>query len=267
MTLARRTKPNLARRHLQPEIMDQPDLDVGRHDQALAGLARINRLSRSADLLWPPIERLARELGRPLSLLDVATGAGDLPIALWRKARRAGLALTIAGCDISERAVEHARRRAELTGVPVRYFQRDVLADELVDGGTRRWDIVVSSLFLHHLEESQAVELLRRMNAAAERLAIVNDLRRCRAGYWLAYLGARVLSRSDVVHVDGPRSVEGAFTLDEAQNLCRQAGLGHVEAQCRWPFRYLLSWRPAAVPPVGKVTADSSGSHATASTP
>lgn len=258
MPLARRTKPTLARRHLQPEIMDQPDLDVGRHDQALTGLARINRLSRSADILWPPIRRLARELGeRPLTLLDVATGAGDLPIALWRKARRAGLELQIAGCDISERAVEHARRRAKRAGVPVHYFQRDALADELADGATRHWDVVVSSLFLHHLPEGQAVALLRRMSAAAERLVLINDLRRCPAGYWLAYIGARVLSRSDVVHVDGPRSVEGAFTLDEAVSLCRQAGLANIEAKRRWPCRYLITWKRAAIPPACEIAADS----------
>lgn len=266
MTLARRTKPTLARRHLQPEIMDQPDLDVGRHDQALAGLARINRLSRSADILWPPIRQLAGELGgRPLTLLDVATGAGDLPIALWLKARRAGLDLAIAGCDISERAVEHARRRAKQAGAPVHYFQRDALADDLVEGATRRWHVVISSLFLHHLNEGQAVALLRRMSTAAERLVLINDLRRCRAGYWLAYVGARVLSRSDVVHVDGPRSVEGAFTLDEAVNLCRQAGLDPIEAHRRWPCRYLLTWRGAATPSVDDASVAAARSPATAS--
>lgn len=268
MTLARRTKPTLARRHLQPEIMDQPDLDVGRHDQALAGLARINRLSRSVGIVWPPIRRLAMELGgRPLTVLDVATGAGDLPIALWRKARRAGLDLAIAGCDISGRAVDHARRRAKRADVPVHYFQHDALADELADGATRRWDVVVSSLFLHHLEEDQAVALLRRMSLAAERLVLINDLRRCRAGYLLAYVGTRLLSRSDVVHVDGPRSVEGAFALGEAANLCRQAGLNHVEARRCWPCRYLLSWRRATVAPVGEATAASSDSHAATSSP
>jgi 2-polyprenyl-3-methyl-5-hydroxy-6-metoxy-1,4-benzoquinol methylase len=250
MTLAGRTKPTLARRHLQAEIMDQPDLDVGRHDQALAGLARINWLSRSADILWPPIGQLAAEVGgRPLTLLDVATGAGDLPVALWRKARRAGLNLEVSACDISQRAVDHARRRAKQAGAPVRYFQRDVLADDLSDDATHRWDVVISSLFLHHLEEPQAVELLRRMNAAAEHLVLINDLRRCRAGYWLAYVGARLLSRSDVVHVDGPRSVEGAFTLDEARGLCRQAGLEPIDSHRRWPCRYLLTWRRAANPP------------------
>src|SRR5207302_6310066 len=83
---------NLQQRSLQPEIMDQPGLDEGRHVQALRGLERINFWSGSARILWAPIVRLVRQTGRSsLRLLDIAAGAGDVPIRLWRKARRAGL--------------------------------------------------------------------------------------------------------------------------------------------------------------------------------
>src|SRR5207248_3643048 len=50
----------LRRRRLRPEWMDQPGLDEGQHRQALRGLERINRLSGSARILWPPLARLAR---------------------------------------------------------------------------------------------------------------------------------------------------------------------------------------------------------------
>src|SRR5262249_61298949 len=81
----------------------------------------------------------------------------------------------------------------------------DVLREPLPAG----YDAVVCSLFLHHLSAEQAVGLLRRMAAAAGRLVLVNDLARGRAGYLLAYLGTRLLTRSPGVHFDGPRSVEG----------------------------------------------------------
>lgn len=230
----------LACRRLQPELIDQPGLDEARHDGALSALARINLLSGSAGILWPAVRRLAAETpSRPLTLLDVATGAGDLPIALWRKARRANVRLEIDACDISPRAIEHARRRAKQTGADIRFFQRDALADEFSD----RYDVVASSLFLHHLPEAAAVRLLAKMAAAARRLVLVNDLRRSSAGYWLAYVGSRLLTRCDVVHVDGPRSVEGAFSLPEARELCAQAGLAGARIQRRWPCRYLIAWR------------------------
>ena len=80
----------LRQRHRQAEIMDRPDLPAAQHGHALDGLGRINFFSRSAGILWRPLAQLSRELG-PLRILDVATGAGDVPVRLWRKATRAGL--------------------------------------------------------------------------------------------------------------------------------------------------------------------------------
>src|SRR5438128_111546 len=49
-------------------------------------------------------------------------------------------------------------------------------------------------------------------------------------------------SRSEVVHVDGPRSVEGAYTPEEALELAKRAGLRGATVRRSWPCRFLLSW-------------------------
>ena len=108
----------LARRNMQPEIMDQPDLDRARHLAALVGLAHVNWVSRSAGNVWGPIRSLARRDERqPLRLLDLASGGGDVSIGLARRARRHGLELEIVGYDLSPTAVEHARARAAELGI------------------------------------------------------------------------------------------------------------------------------------------------------
>ena len=99
---------DVRRRRREPEIMDQPDLDRVRHLQALRGLERINFWSRSATTVWGPLAALARQRRpEPVRVLDLATGAGDLPIRLWRLARRAGLNVRIDGCDLSPDAVTY----------------------------------------------------------------------------------------------------------------------------------------------------------------
>jgi SAM-dependent methyltransferase len=231
--------PSLSQRRRRPEVMDQPGLPAPRHDRALRGLARLNSWSGSARLLWGPLAQLARRAPRrPLRVLDLATGAGDVPVRLWRRARRGGLDLEIDACDISPVAVEHARRRAARAGAPVRFFVHDALCGPALGG----YDAAVCSLFLHHLSEDEAVLFLRRMAGAAERLVLVNDLERTRGGLALAYVATRLLTASDVVHTDGPRSVEGAFTREELQALAARAGLAGASVQRRWPFRLLLSW-------------------------
>jgi 2-polyprenyl-3-methyl-5-hydroxy-6-metoxy-1,4-benzoquinol methylase len=231
---------SLAQRRLQAEIIDDPGLDVQRHCQALRGLERINWLSGSARILWPALAELAGQTPqKAIRILDVATGAGDVPIRLWRKARRAGMHLKIMACDRSAQAVAFARERARQEGADVEFFEWDAFCGNF----PREPDVVMCSLFLHHLNQTQAVEFLGHMAAAARRLVLVNDLERSRAGFVLAYVGTRILSFSPVVHTDGPRSVEGAFTVDEARELAIRGGLEGCTVVRRWPCRYLLKWR------------------------
>lgn len=230
----------LSQRQRRPEIMDQPDLEVDRHIEALLGLARINFVSHSSGILWPDLAELARTMApRPPRVLDVATGGGDVPIRLWRRARRAGLDLHLEGCDISTIALEHARTNAATAGVPIRFFEYDARTGSSLTG----YDAILCSLFLHHLDEPQAIALLRRMADMASRLVLVNDLERVWTGLLAAHLATHLLTTSTVVRVDGPRSVEAAFTIAEARTLAQDAGLYGAQVFRRWPFRWLLRWR------------------------
>lgn len=219
--------------------MDDPALDRDEHHAALRGLARINRLSGADGILLPPIRALGAK--GSLSVLDLATGSGDVPIALHRRAGREGLKLSIRACDVSPRAVEAARGRAHRAGAPIDFF----VADALGDGSLPEADVVTSSLFLHHLDDADAARLLTRMQAAARRLVLINDLRRCARGLALAWLVPRLLTTSRVVHVDAVRSVEAGFTIDELRTLARNTGLEGAVVAPRFPARMLLTWRRA----------------------
>lgn len=229
----------LRQRNRQPEIMDDPHLDRESHLAALCGLRRINRISGSQRILARALFPLARRLGRPLRVLDIATGGGDIAVGLAVRAARLSLPIELHGCDVSERALSFARAHAAARGVSgIEFFPLDALVDPLPDG----YDILMCSLFLHHLSETHAEELLQRMGAAARHAVLVNDLRRTRLGHLLARAACRTLTRSQVVHVDGPLSVEAAFRIDEVLELARRAGLSGARVERCWPQRFLLSW-------------------------
>jgi SAM-dependent methyltransferase len=229
--------PDLRERHVAPEIMDSPSLDRERHLQALDALARVNLLSLTAGRLWREVVRLGRQRLEPVRVLDVACGGGDVLVEIARRAERVGLRVECVGCDLSAIALERATRRA--AGMPgVRFTRLDVLRDSLPEGH----HVVCSTLFLHHLGREAAVQLLAAMAQAALRVVSVQDLRRTRLGYLLARASLAVLTRSDVARSDGPTSVAAALTLDEARQLCRDAGLSGAAVQPCWPQRWLLRW-------------------------
>ena len=231
----------LGERNRQPEWMDQPGIDAAAHDQALQGLRRINAISGAVGSLFTPIQALAVALNHcsPLRILDVACGGGDNTVALAERCRKQGLAVVIDGCDRSPQAVAIASRQAAGGSSGGTFFQADVLMDPL----PADYDVIVCSLFLHHLEDADAIELLRRLGQSSRHLVLVNDLIRSPLGYGLAWVGCRLLSRSPIVHFDGPVSVQGAFRMDEALHLAARAGLDGATIQRSWPERFLLSWQ------------------------
>jgi 2-polyprenyl-3-methyl-5-hydroxy-6-metoxy-1,4-benzoquinol methylase len=236
---------SLQHRHRIDERMDDPSIDPREHDRALAGLERLNRWSRSHWLLWPWLVDEARTRnarGEALRVLDVATGSGDAPLALARRARAAGLSIEWTLADRSTHVLEVAARRAHEAGVAVRLVEADLFAGSIA---AERHDVVTCSLFLHHCGELEAPRALRAMADAAEHAVLLTDLERSRPGLLLAWAGSRVLTRSPVVHFDAVASVRGAFTLDEARAIADSAGLAGARFERTWPARWRMCWRRA----------------------
>ena len=224
-----------------PERMDDPSLDPERFIGSLNGLRLLNGVTGSARILWPELLAAAKATpSAPLRVLDVACGGGDVPIALSRRLRAHGLRVEIDGCDVNALAIQQAEQHAERQGVPANFFRLDVLKEAIPDG----YDVVMSSLFLHHLSGDQALVFLSKAAAAARGSVLIHDLVRCLPGLWLAQLGVRAMLCNDVCVHDGPRSVENAFTIDEVRRLALDAGLKGSRVETRFPYRLLLKWSP-----------------------
>jgi 2-polyprenyl-3-methyl-5-hydroxy-6-metoxy-1,4-benzoquinol methylase len=223
-------------RRLRPEVMDQPQLGAAEHIQALRGLRRLNLASGVAATLWREINRRLRPAsGKPLRLLDIASGGGDVPLSLWARAQKRCVQLEILGLDKSSTACDFAAARAQRDHANVTFQQHDVL-NQSIPGG---FDIVTCSLFLHHLEPGEVVRLLSNLAAAAQ-LIVVSDLRRNLRGYVLAHAASWLLTTSRVVHADAPQSVANAFSIAEMRRLCHEAGLHDAMIRKTWPCRMLI---------------------------
>ena len=233
------------------ELMDNPLLDSKEHVHALEGLARLNAVSGAARTVWRPIRRLYQQhfataggagyqpRPRAIRILDVACGSGDIALSLADIAANAGIEIRVDGCDISQVAVNNANERASRHGYDCKFFQLDALRDGL----PADYDVITNSLFMHHLSEEEAAGLLRKMCDATKALVVVHDLVRSPASLMLVTLACRTLTRSSVVHFDGPASVRAAFTPVELRAIAQRANVYDATVTDAFPCRMLLTWR------------------------
>lgn len=231
-----------------PELMDDPGLPEAEHLHALRALGTINAVSRTAAQLAAAVSSLvpAAHPG-PITVVDLACGGGDVTRSCARRLGRglAGRRIEMTGLDASSRALARARAdfardgRANRGGAcSVVFAERD-----LVTEGCPPCDIAISSLFLHHLHDHDAVALVRSLSAACRLGFVISDLVRSRLGLFLAVIGTGLLSTSRVARVDGPLSVRAARTCAEYRRLFAAAGLRDVTIRRTWPERVMITWR------------------------
>ena len=234
----------MIQRDRQPEMMDAPGLPDEAHQRALIGLARLNRVSGTAGGMYRRLRRYLPSGQSRIRVLDVASGAGDIPIACARKGQAEGLALELTLMDISEVAADEQRRRSHAAGVAVDCIVQDCLTQPLPGG----FDVITCSLFMHRLDDHQATRLLQSMQAAMPRAILISDLDRSMFNLGMVAVASRLLTRSTVVHGDGARSVRGAYTRSEFKSVAEQALLRPIQVEPFFPCQYIAVIDDETVP-------------------
>lgn len=211
-----------------PELMDAPDADRSELDRALGFIRKINRTmgGNSALIRW--LDRWTKDWpqDKPISLLDVATGSADVPLATRAWAAKRGLELRITGLDLHPTTLELAREFLDRSDPKladgITLVEGDALG--LVDRfGVESFDFVHAGLFLHHLKEINTLNVLRQMDQVCRMGVVWNDLVRSRAGFLAIHL--MTLGKPEMVRHDARVSVQAGFTKAEAMAIARRVGL------------------------------------------
>jgi SAM-dependent methyltransferase len=238
----------MQRLRASPELLDGDLADGAVLGGNLRDLRRINRLLGGVAISRAAVEALVkagllhgpgRAAGEPVRLLDVGTGAADIPAALLDAWPHDRPPLVVTAIDSRPEVIA-----ATLAAWPgLRRPGMDlVLADGLsLPFPDASFDIVHASLVLHHLDPEDAALLLREMARVSRFGVVVNDLTRG----WLPWAGGWVLlhlaTRNRFTRHDGPLSVRRAYLPCEARALIEGAGLDVIhEARAvlghRWAF-------------------------------
>ncbi|MDI3339236.1 MAG: methyltransferase domain-containing protein [Sphaerobacter sp.] len=200
----------------RPELLDLPGVDPADLRGNLADLTRVNRLLGGASLTRRALARLVDD--GPVRMLDIGTGAADIPAAAVAWSPHRGRALRVVGVDRSLPILRAARGVAP--HIPLAAADGRALPFR-----TDAFDVAHCSLVLHHLDPADAVPFLAEMARVARRGVIVNDLVRSRVGSAGAWLLAHLATRNPLTRHDAPLSARRAYTLAEIGDLMAAAGL------------------------------------------
>ncbi|MDO8345839.1 MAG: methyltransferase domain-containing protein [Cellvibrio sp.] len=228
---------NLNQRSNQTELMDDATISFDEFHDCLIELECINTLTLA---YRPTLHWLKRwvKTGEPLTILDVASGGGDMLRQIAKKwPARMTTGINLIGVDLNP----WSKKSAEFLSASVAPFCAYETANIFEFNSEKPVDIVISSLFTHHLTNTQIVEFLRWMDRHARKGWFINDLHRHALPYYFIKAATAIFSRNRLIRNDAAVSVARSFSVADWQNLIYRAGLdGRVCIQWYFPFRLCL---------------------------
>jgi 2-polyprenyl-3-methyl-5-hydroxy-6-metoxy-1,4-benzoquinol methylase len=206
-----------------PELLDLPHDSYARDELegTLNDLTLVNcHFGNGRAVLKHLAAMNAETTDEGFTVLDVATGAADIPITIAKWARQAGIRVGITAVDIDPFSIGFARKRSES-------FPEITLA--VADGfalpfANQRFDYVLCSKTAHHFTDEKVSQMIKEFSRVARRGYIIVDLRRSWIAYFLIYLLTRLFSRNRLSRSDGPLSVLKSFTPGELAVLASRSG-------------------------------------------
>ena len=215
----------LAERSDLPERMDAVGLDREVLARSLDRISAVTDRFGGCRAICREIVDL--DLDEPASVLDVGTGGLALPLDI--RSRLGSEVGRLVGIDVHPDVVwlaaEAARthRRSDPARGAIQVVQGDA---RRLPFPTASFDVVVSSLTLHHLDRPEATAMLAEMGRVAATKVVVWDLGRSLHGFIGATLFAHTVWRKDpLVSYDAPLSVRKAYRIPEVREMAIEAGL------------------------------------------
>lgn len=201
----------------------------------LRDLALVNRLTRAHRPVMNWLDRLPNSPRvRPLKIVDVGSGYGDMLRRIERWAARRRVAVELIGVDINANGLRAARESTP-AGSAIQWIQGDATScAETADA-----DVVTASGMTHHLTEAELVRLVHWMESTAQVGWIIVDLQRKPVPYHLFDGIMRGPWWHRFIRPDGMRSIRRSFLAEDWVRICTTVGLcaGDVEIREHRPAR------------------------------
>lgn len=223
-------------RSYEKEKLDEPNIHQDLLFKNLRELDILNRNTGGHAITLNGLKQLVTNHSNIYHIVDLGCGSGDSLrfIADWAKKNNFNVRLTGVdnNADVIEYLEEHCSAYPEISGINSDY-------QEFLNLNTYI-DIVLCTLFCHHLNEEELIDLFTYFSENVAIGFVINDLQRNWMAYYSAWFFTRLLNGTALAKNDGPVSVLRAFKLSELKLLLEKANIKNYTIQNKRLFRFLI---------------------------
>jgi 2-polyprenyl-3-methyl-5-hydroxy-6-metoxy-1,4-benzoquinol methylase len=224
---------DFANRSYQKELLDQNDISFDAIKQNMHELNIINTLLGGHSISLAGMKKLIQE-NKKITVCEIGCGGGDNLMAIKKWCDKQNISVHLIGIDINENCIEYA-----ISKIKDKNFQF-ILSDYQNHSFSDKPEIIFSSLFCHHFNTEEIVNMLKWMQANSGIGFFINDLERNPLAYYSISLLTKLFSKSYLVKNDAPLSVLRGFKKKEWQLLLEQSDIQKYSLRWKWAFRWLL---------------------------
>lgn len=227
---------SVKKRSNHPELMDDHELQGRKLQAVLEDLTVVNEWLGGNKVTVQGVEKLLENIPKEQEIIiaDIGCGNGTVlrEIAEWGRKNEYKLALK--GFDMNEKTIKIAQAEC------IKYPEIDLLPLNVLHPTFEKYkfDIITTTLTLHHFTDNEIVELLNKFVKQSDIGVVINDLERNLKAYYLFYAFSLFFLKTKIARQDGLTSILRAFKKEELFEFAKKLDVECQEIKWKWAYRY-----------------------------
>lgn len=216
------------------EIMDDFSISGAVLRDTLDKIDNINTFLGGNNVTLNGLKKLLKNhpIEKPITIIDLGSGSGDILRSVAKLGKKEGYTFNLIGIDANKDTIAYAKELS-INYPEIQFLNYNIFSKAFK---TLEFDIVLSTLFLHHFKNNELISFLSSLVKKAKIGIIINDLHRHKLAYYLFKLVCLFISNKMVID-DGLTSVLRGFKRNELESISTKIEANYL-IKWKWAFRF-----------------------------